>query len=252
MNEKRLIELLVELHKGLRRLGPGNTQSTLKALSLCEHLPDTPDILDIGCGTGAQTLDLALATTGKITAVDLVPAFLEQLNASIQEHGLQNRITICEGDMNHLPFADQCFDLVWSEGAAYIIGFDNALMVWKRLLRPGGYLVLTEASWFKANPPAKLKIFWDENYPAIRSVQNNLVAARSLGWETVANFDLPDDAWKADYYGPLKIRLKDFRKENANDMDGQNVADMTDEEMLLFDSYSGYYGYEFYILRLNS
>lgn len=252
MNEEKLLELLEELYKGLRRLGPGNTQSTLKALSMCKQLPDAPDILDIGCGTGAQTLDLALATTGTITAIDLIPTFLEQLNASIQEQGLQNRITVCEGDMNHLPFADQSFDLVWSEGAAYIMGFDNALTEWKQLLRPGGYLVISEASWFKANPPAKLKTFWDENYPAIRSVQHNLATARSLGWKTVANFHLPDDAWKTDYYGPLKIRLEDFRKENRNDKDAQNVADMTDDEMLLFDNYSDYYGYEFYVMRLNS
>jgi len=249
MNEEKLIQLLVTLYKGLSRLGPGNRQSTLKALSMCQQLPDSPDILDIGCGTGAQTLVLASATSGKIVALDLIPEFLEQLKASIRSQGLEQHISVCKGDMNNLPFADQCFDLVWSEGAAYIMGFSNALRDWKKLVRPGGYLVVSDASWFKPNPPTKLKAFWDENYPAIRSVDENLAMAKTLGWETTANFHLDDKAWSIDYYGPLIKQLKVFREMNAQDADAQQVATMTDREIQIFENYSEYYGYEFYILR---
>ena len=163
MDEDRCIELLVELHDGLPRLGPGNTESTLKALAFCKGLPEYPDILDIGCGTGAQTLVLASATDGHITATDLIAQFLDQLNKTIKEQNLENHIETIEADMNDLPFPDSSFDLVWSEGAAYIMGFDNALTQWKRLVKPGGYLVATEASWFKPNPPPELKKFWQEN-----------------------------------------------------------------------------------------
>jgi len=249
MEEERFIELLVELYDGLPRLGPGNAQSTLKALALCKHLPDAPDILDVGCGTGAQTLVLASATSGKITATDLIPQFLDQFTKTIQEEGLENRIQTQEADMNKLPFPDNSFDLVWSEGAAYIMGFDNALTEWKRLVKPGGYLVVSEASWFKPNPPSEIKKFWDENYPAIRNVEDNLAAASNLGWETVANFHLPVEAWTIDYYGPLKKQLPIFREANVHDKDAQEVADMTDYEMSLMDNYSDYYGYEFYILH---
>ncbi|WP_455200003.1 class I SAM-dependent methyltransferase, partial [Kaarinaea lacus] len=194
MEEQRFIELIVELHEGLPRLGPGNAESTLKALALCEYLPDAPQILDIGCGTGAQTLVLASATSGHITATDLFPQFLEQLNKTIQEKGLVTRIHTQQADMNNLPFPDNYFDLVWSEGAAYIMGFDNALTQWKRLVKPGGYLVVSEASWFKPDPPSELKKFWDENYPAIRNADDKLATARNTGWETVANFHLPVEA----------------------------------------------------------
>ena len=249
MEEERFIELLVELHNGLPRLGPGNAQSTLKALAFCEELPDAPEILDIGCGTGTQTLVLASATSGNITATDLTPQFLDQLNKTIQKEGLENRLQIQMADMNKLPFPDNSFDLVWSEGAAYIMGFDNALTQWKRLVKPGGYLVVSEASWFKPNPPLELKKFWGENYPAIRNVEDNLTAIRNVDWETVANFHLPVEAWTIDYYEPLKKRLPIFRKANVHDKDAQEVADMTDYEMSLMDNYSEYYGYEFYILH---
>ncbi len=249
MDEERYIELLVELHEGLPRLGPGNTQSTLRALALCEYLPDRPDILDIGCGSGAQTLALTSATSGVITATDLIPNFLTQLGSTVQKQGLEGQIRICEADMNNLPFADNSFDLIWSEGAAYIMGFDKALAEWRNLVRPGGYLVVSEASWFIPYPPADLKQFMDNNYPDIRSVADNLAAILSLGWEAVANFHLPVEAWTVDYYGPLKKRLPFFRHANAQDKDAQKVADETDYEMRLMDNYSEYYGYEFFILR---
>jgi len=249
MQEERLIELLVKLHKGLPRLGPGNTESTLKALALCKDLPPEPVILDVGCGAGAQTLALASSTMAQIIATDLFPTFLNQLEAKIQEERLEDRISIQTADMNNLPFVQDSFDLIWSEGAIYIMGFDQGLEKWKPLVKPRGYLVVSEVSWFKPDPPEELKEFWDNNYPAIRNVHDNLKAARSLGWNPVGNFHLPLEAWTVDYYQPLKQRLPVFRKDHAQDPDAQEVAEMTEQEMELLTSYSNFYGYEFYILQ---
>jgi SAM-dependent methyltransferase len=249
MNEERLIELLVALHEGLPRLGPGNTASTVKALKLCEELPAAPQILDVGCGTGAQTLALADHTNGNITATDLFPIFLAQLDANIRDQDLHGRIRTQAADMNELPFAECSFDLVWSEGAIYIMGFDNGLTTWRPLVKPGGYLVVSEVSWFRSDPPAGLKKFWDDNYPAIRIVKDNLVATQALGWNHISNFHLPVEAWTTDYYGPLRRRLPIFRETYSADRDAQEVADMTEHEMELLSSYSDFYGYEFYILR---
>jgi SAM-dependent methyltransferase len=249
MQEQRLIELLVQLHEGLTRLGPGNQASTLRALSLCRHLPVHPDILDIGCGAGAQTLVLASATRGRITATDLIPSFLTQCEANARREGLAGHVRTRLADMRELPFADGSFDLIWSEGAVYIMGFDQGLTRWRRLVRPLGYLVVSELSWFKPSPAAELREFWDNQYPAMRSVQDNLVAARNLGWEPAGNFHLPREAWTQDYYAPLAERLPLFRQTRAHDRDAQAVADMTDYEMSLLSRYPDWYGYEFYILR---
>ena len=249
MEDERLIELLVELHEGLPRLGPGNDESTLKALALCEHLPAEPEILDVGCGTGAQTLALAANTDGHITAVDLISDFLAQLDKNVVRQGLEERIEIREADMNELPFPEASFDLIWSEGAIYIMGFDNGLSVWRPLVKPGGYLVVSEVSWFRPDPLQEVQDFWNENYPAMRTVDENLAAARQRGWLTVGHFHLPKEGWVQEYYKQLGERLPVFRQANTADPDAQGVADMTEHEMSMYSRYSDFYGYEFYVFR---
>lgn len=249
MQDDRLIELLVDLHAGMPRLGPGNKEATLRALALCEDLPETPRILDVGCGSGAQTLVLATATQGQIVATDLVSDFLNQLQKAVQEKGLLDQVQVERADMHALPFPENRFDLIWSEGAIYIMGFDNGLSKWRPLLKPGGYLAVSEVAWFRPDPPTELRKFWDENYPAIRTVEENLTAARALGWLPVANFHLPVKSWTRDYYAPLKTRISEFRREKADDKDAQVLADMTEYEISLMDRFHEFYGYEFFILR---
>lgn len=244
-----MIELLVELHEGLDRLGPGDAESTLRALGLCAELPPEPDILDIGCGTGAQTHTLAKNTDGTITATDLMPGFLAALSERATASGLESRVTTREADMSSLPFDDAEFDLIWSEGAIYIIGFDSGLAEWRRFLKPGGYLVVSEASWFRTDPPEELVAFWEENYPGMRTIEANAAAAAANGWEVVATFRLPDTAWTEGYYAPVRERLPEFRRRHANDEEAQEVAAMTEQEIELFEAYSDYYGYAFYVLR---
>jgi len=242
-------ELLIELHDGLPRLGPGNADSTLRALALCDPLPAAPDILDIGCGTGAQTLVLATALDGHITATDICDRFLARLQATILHQGLSSRIQTLAADMNRLPFPDRAFDLIWSEGAIYNIGFDNGLTAWRRLARPGAFLVVSELSWFSPNPPAELREFWTKHYPAMRSVEENIAAARAIGWHAVGNFHLPAQAWTDDYYRPLAQRIPVFRETHRDDNHAQEIADVTVVEMSWMDKYPSSYGYEFYVLR---
>ncbi len=249
MDEARLTALLVDLHQGLNRLGPGDGASSLRALRLCEGLPEAPDVLEVGCGTGATTLVLADALPGAHIATDLFPSLLETARARFDAADLGERVRTVPADMRALPFPDARFDLVWCEGAAYIMGFDAALESWRRLLRPGGSLVLTEASWFRDDPPAELAEFWAEGYPAMRSVEQNQDAARAHGYDVQGCFPLPDEAWTQGYYGPLSRRLDSFAARHGGSAEAEAVVAMTRQEMELFDRYSAYYGYAFYVLR---
>ncbi|MFB1489148.1 MULTISPECIES: class I SAM-dependent methyltransferase [unclassified Thiocapsa] len=249
MDDARMMDWLIALHAGLPRLGPGSDTATRRALADCVGLPAVPEILDVGCGSGASSLVLAEATAGRITAVDRVPLFLRELRIRAQARGLDGRIHPLVADMHALPFRSAAFDLIWSEGAIYIMGFDAGLTHWHSLLRPRGWLVVSELSWLTDHPPADLRDYWREGYPGMRNVADNLAAASSLGWEPVGHFPLSADAWTIDYSGPLQARLPSFRAAHADDPDAQAVADMTEQEIALMTDAAGTCGYVFYILR---
>jgi ubiquinone/menaquinone biosynthesis C-methylase UbiE len=250
MQPDRFIELLISLHAGLSRLGPGSDTATLQALAMCTALPAEPMILDIGCGSGAQSLTLASASGGRIVAMDLFPDFIHQLmQRSAQQH-LTDRIQGVVADMRTPPFAQPCFDLIWSEGAVYNMGLDNALRCWRPLLRPGGYLVVSELSWFETNPPQTLRVYWQDNYPAMRSVAENRQAVVDSGWSLVGDFALPATAWHENYYAPLQQQTPGFLRSHPNDPEAAAVVEMTQREIDIMRRYSHLCGYQFYVMRL--
>lgn len=185
------IKLFFDIHSDLPREGPGSNECTRRAFGMIEGLPDSPRILDIGCGPGMQTVELARISGGHITAVDNHQPFLDALSESARREGVADRIEIVNASMSDLPFADESFDLIWSEGSIFIIGFAEGLRQWKRLLKPGGVIALTEAAWLRPDPPAELADFWNECYPAIMDVDGNLAVIRECGYDVVGHFTLP-------------------------------------------------------------
>ncbi|MEW1637115.1 bifunctional class I SAM-dependent methyltransferase/N-acetyltransferase [Streptomyces sp. NPDC093801] len=198
----------MELHRGLPRQSPGSDTSTRHLLSLCGPLPERPRVLDIGCGPGRSALLLAAEAGGagraEVTAVDLHSPFLEELRAAARARGLDGRVRAVRADMGALPFEDGSFDLVWAEGSAYVLGFDRALAEWKRLLAPGGQLVLSECEWTAGEPSAGARAFWDPQYP-LRSFPRNTAAVQAAGYRLLGSLLQPDSDW-AEYYGPLGER----------------------------------------------
>jgi len=177
-NEERLIELLIALHDGLPRQVraiPHRPAGVWRFARIAGRAGDS----DIGCGTGAQTLTLAAATTGRITALDR-SLVISGRCAGRDRPGLTSRVPVCQGDMRALPFREASFDLIWSEGAVYIMGFDAGLTQWRRGSSPG-ILAVSELSWFRPDPPAELKAFLDVEYPALRDIETNLDARRANG-----------------------------------------------------------------------
>ena len=248
--EELLGPAFVELHRDLPRQGPGNDESTLRALAMCTELPGRPAILDIGCGPGVQTLALAGATDGPITAVDLHEPFLEQLRGSATAAGVADRITIVPADMAALPFEPDSFDLVWCEGAAFVMGIEAALKAWRPLLRPGGYLAFSDLMWMTPDVPDKPREFLTALDPSIRDVAANLERVRSAGYEVVGHFTLPDAAWWT-YLDPLSERLPGALERYADDEASLATVRLAQDEVTMRRAYPDAYGYEFIVARLS-
>ena len=251
MNEpaSRFWEIFFELYEGLPRQGPGNRASAARALGLCRDLPPTPAILDLGCGVGAQTLYLAELTSGTIVALDNHAPSIGRLNATLDERGLSPRVRTMVGDMAHPAFAPESFDLIWSEGALYNIGIENALRICHGLLRPGGYLVFTDAVWRRDDPPAEVKAGFDADYPGMGRVEDVVAVIGHCGFELLGHFTLPDDAWWTDFYTPMQRRIDALRGRYAGDAEALTILDQLALEPDMHRRNSDYYAYEFFVAR---
>jgi len=240
---------LFELYGGIAGQGPGNDDATRAVLAGISGLPEHPEILDIGCGTGNQTLVLAEATGGLVTAVETHQPFLDELLRRAEARGLSGRVRICNTDMRGLPFAPRSFDLIWSEGAVFRMGFVDALVAWKRFLRPGGYLAVTELCWLTDDPPEDARRFWAGAYPAMKTVQDSIGAAAEAGYELMGTMVLPECAWWEDYYLMMEKRIKVLRHAYAENRAMQAGLDTAETEMDVYRRCSRSYGYAFFVMR---
>ena len=242
-------DLLFEMHAGLPRQGPGDDETTREAYEkVAPLLPDRPRILDIGCGTGAQTVELARCSGGDITAVDIHQPFLDELRARADDAGSLDRITTISRSVFDLEFEDGTFDLIWSEGAIFILGFERGLREWSRLVKASGCLVVSELTWLKANPPDEPRLFMEKEGAVVRTVDENFAAARALGYEAVGSLVAPEYGWRVNYYRHLEERFGPLKEKYSGDPDAIEQLDNASEEIRLHERYSDYYGYVFYIL----
>lgn len=240
--------LIGDFFKGIPRQGPGNDEITRFALDFIHGLPADARIADLGAGTGGQTITLARNTAGHITAIDLMPAFVEIMKQRVAGAGLSDRITVLEGSMGELPFEKGSLDLIWSEGAIYNIGYEYGLKLWYDYLKPGGYVAVTEASWFTPAPDPEIFEFWNENYPAIDTIPVKVRQMADAGYMPEVHFALPDKAWW-DYFEPMAENTRGFLERNAGNKAAEMFAFYSNREIDLYTKHHADYGYVFYIGR---
>ena len=237
------------LYEGLPRQGPGSDQLTLRALGSLGALPASPRVLDLGCGSGRQTLVLARALRTRVLAIDNHAPFLAELERRAAEASLGHLVETRCADMGAPGVSAGAFDLIWSEGAIYILGFEHGLRTWMPLLAPGGRLALTECSWLVDDPPAEVRDFWQAAYPTMGSIPANCETVRRVGLEVLDAFPLPASAWWDDYYRPLLARVQQLEPEaRDNEVLAGAIAEVR-QEIELFDRYGATYGYVFYVCR---
>ena len=241
------VAALIELHRGLERQGPGDAAFSRQILAGLPRLPPNPAVADLGCGAGAGALLLAEWFGVPVRAVDLSREFLDELEAHAQRRGLAHLVEPVEADIGRLDWPAGTIDLLWSEGAAYNLGFATALRRWRPLLAPGGVAVISELSWFSEDGPAPARAYWEHAYPDIGSEAENSAHAGAEGFDLLGVHRLPAAAWWNNYYGPLQARIEALRGQADAAM--QAVIRETEAEMALFRAYSDFYGYAFYLLR---
>jgi SAM-dependent methyltransferase len=243
MSQYDPIELLFG---GMEKLGPGTDADTLHVLG---QLPRSRFdlVVDAGCGAGRQTIALARALGTPIDAIDSHQPFLDELQRRAVQHGVAQLIRGHCMDMNDIPKTFSEIDLLWSEGAAYNIGFDNALRVWSTAIRSGGLAVLSELTWLEEKVPDHVGEFYRAAYPDMKRAADNISMARAAGYAVLGTHTLPREAWVDRYYDVLELRAKAL----AEHPDGsvREFARETLKEIEVFETSAGSFGYVFYVLE---
>ncbi len=200
---------------------------TRKAFQMLPEL-DKPHILDIGCGSGVPTIELAMLSNGQIIGLDIQQSLLDKLKRKIEELGFLNRVRTVKCSMFEIDFPDEFFDVIWAEGSISIIGFENGLKIWRRFLKPNGFLVVNDD---------------------IKNIINKLAQIPSCGYTIQGYFTLPQDIWWINYYSPLEKKIQELREKYFDDPETLKILEQKQNEIEIFKKNPKSYGSVFFILR---
>lgn len=241
-----------DLYCGLPRGGPGSEGSTIRALRIIRDLACNPMVLDAGCGTGASTIVLSRNLDCEITAIDITEQAIARLRRKVEERGLETRIKALIHDMGEVKSLNKKFDLIWSEGAIYNLGFENGLRKFSKVLNKGGYTAVTELTLQNDDIPGAVKEYWGKYYPGAGTIEKNLEIINNCGFSNEGYFWLPESDWIDDFYKPMAEAIPEYRRENEGiikDPELRNELEELEEEIDFFNKYSRFFGYVFYVMR---
>ena len=179
----------------LDSLRAGWLRYSRRAFDAIPYIP-SPNILDIGCGSGVVTVALAQWSGGTVTGIDIDETALQQLAYYIEQAGLTDQVTIMKKSMKKMDFPKESYDIIWAEGTIAVVGFKRGLKTWNRFLKPGGYMVIHDDG---------------------QDVPKKGTQIDDCGYKLIEEFFLDEQVWWDEYYGPLALRIDQFRADPSQD-----------------------------------
>lgn len=178
-----------QLHLGGRRAS--------RSLAALGDLAPGSRVLDVGCGTGGASRLLAAEFGAEVTGLDITAAFVEVAGWLSRATGLDDRTRFLCADAAHAPLADGAFDAVWCQHALMNMpDVAGVLAEWRRLLVPGGTLLLHEVVAGGDPSPLRLPVPWarrvETSHLRSRQALEALLAER--GFVPVAVQDVTESA----------------------------------------------------------
>lgn len=237
-----------EIYDGLGEASAIGLDFTRKAFGMLPQL-DRPQILDVGCGQGRATLELARLSGGQVTGLEIDGAALEVLSRRIEEAGLAGRVQVVHGSMFDMDFADESFDLVWAEGSVNAIGFAQALRGWRRLLKPAGFLVVHEGAWLRPDPPQAIVDRWQPVFAEINTVAEYVKQLPGHGYRLIGHFSLPEDFWWDNFYRLVEERIRALREKYDGQPAAGAILDAEQAEVDLYREHARWYGSAFLVMQ---
>ncbi len=201
---------------------------TRKAFEILPKI-NNPRILDIGCGSGIPTLELARLSNGEIIGIDIDQSALDELKEKARKLGLSSRVKTINCSLFELDFESESFDIIWAEGALAPIGFERALKEWRRLLKIKGFIVV---------------------HDDVQNKERKLRIIPKYGYVLINHFHLPDDVWWTEYYEPLEKRIHEVRNKHKDDQKVPEVVKSYQNEIDAYKKNPKAFRSIFYIMQL--
>jgi SAM-dependent methyltransferase len=223
LNEEQLFQIRME------NIRKRFLKYTRKAFLMLPRL-DKPRILDIGCGSGIPTLELARLSQGEVMGIDIDQPALDKFTGKIKEAGLVPRVQAVHCSIFDMDFPDASFDIIWSEGSIYAIGFERGLREWKHLLKPGGFIVVHDEQG---------------------NVREKLVQISDCGYELLGSFLLSEDTWRNEYFIPLEKLVNGTRAKHTENPEVLEALNRAQDEINMFKDNPERNSSAFFVMKRN-
>ena len=176
---------------------------------------DKPRILDIGCGSGVPTMELARLGQGEVIGIDIDQPALDKLDRKIREAGFANRVQAMNCSILDMRFPDESFDIIWCEGSIFVIGFERGIREWQRLLKPNGFMVVHDE---KGN------------------IEEKLDQITKCGYKLLGYFILSEDIWRTEYFAPLDKLVAQSQTSYSDDPYALEELNQARTELEIFEN----------------
>ena len=238
---------LYKVFEDMDRLSPGSDETSMKAMALFKSEEEPVEILDVGCGKGADTFLLARRfPSARIRAIDINPEYADNICHRAEKYGLSERVAGVCMSMAEMNFEEESFDLIWAQGSIYAMGFKEGLSQWKKYLKSGGYIICSEVVWLADEPSRESVDFWKGEYDQIDTIVNKIKQIEEAGYIYQNSFVVKRSDWDENFYNPLMDKIKSFKSDHAGNEAAMDAVEMMEKEADFYNAHAGEYGYAFF------
>ena len=214
------------------------------------QLPAQPVILEVGCGTGMSSIELAKSSKGTVFCLDNNQVYLDTLIENAKEEGVDEQIQIINQRIETMQFTKDTFDVIWSENSVFLLGLRNALHDWKHFVKQDGYVVISTIAKLRDDPPADARSHWEGTYPSMMTQEDITDLILSQGYSLIGTYKIPDSESWENCYEPLEKRIEEMKREWAHKKQYLAELNLNQREIDIFRKYgSEFYGSLFFIMQ---
>lgn len=219
---------------------PGNDAITNKVLRQIVLKDSQPKIANLYPGTGEQIMLLSQKyKNAHITGVDSDGLFFSSINGKAKQANVHDRVQTMLSPLTRLPFEPESLDLILSEGAFEELDFGKRLYQWRKYIKPGGYLAMSELCLLTNKKlPDELYDYFDNAYHnrELESIDYHIGQVKDAGYKLHTRIVLPDACW-FEYFESMKKEMEKL------------FAEGIEEDIERYLTYKEYFAYIYFVVR---